>query len=250
MRKLRFLVSLALVAIQLPLFALSTSAVPRCFGQANTFDRRSMRGHIDADRVRDLVWVGARRIDGRCRYFVFVRTSTAGTSGVRLPAPDRFSRFSLRHAARPIAMVRIDTVVGREIAVKLLEGASVRPFGFFTMRADSLRPMEIFAAAPPLAANDMFAFGGGLALMFGTDCAYRKAPRTVVASRAFPSDAGPRYVVERRWFRVDGARFVRTQDPTERVVIRLSNLRRRFPEFRNGGLLPRCEGKVLSARRA
>lgn len=250
MRKLRILLPLTLAAVQLPLLAVQASAVPSCFGAGNTFERRSMRGHIDDDRGRDFVWVGARRIDGRCRYFVFARSSSAGVSWVRVPARDRFSRFSLRHDARPIAMVRIDTMPGREIAVKLLQGASVRPFGIFTMRAGSLRRMVIDAAAPPLAAEGMFAFGGGLALMFGTDCAYARAPRTVVFSRAFPSDAGPRYVVERRWFHVDGARFVRTEDPRQRVLVHLSNLRRRFPEFRNGGLLPRCAGKVFSARNA
>lgn len=250
MRMLRILLVFGLATIQVPLEAVPALAGSGCFAAENTFERRSMRGHIDADEVRDVVWVGARRVEGRCRYYVFARSSTSGVSRVRVPDPDMFSRFSLRNAARPIAMVRIDRVTGREVAVKLLEGASVRPFGFFTMRRGSLRRLTIDGVPPPLAAEDMFAFGGGLSLMFGTDCAYRKAPRTVVFSRAFPVTSGPRYVVERRWFQIQGGAFVRTEHPAQRERVRIGGLQDRFPEFRNGGLLPRCDGKVLDGRSA
>jgi hypothetical protein len=169
---------------------------------------------------------------------------------VRIPTPDRFSRSSLRDRGRPIALVRIDSVAGKEIAVRLLAGASVQPFGFFTMRFGAIRRMHIDETAPhPLAAQDMFAYGGGLSLMFGTDCAFAVSPRTVVFSQAYPKGNGPRYVVERRWYQVRGDSFVRTSRPTEKDLVRLSRLRRRFREFRNDGLLPHCEGRVLSARR-
>jgi hypothetical protein len=229
------------------------SAMPAstCFAEGNTLERRLMRGHIDGDDVLDAVWVGAARVDGRCRYYVSVRASTSSVSRVRVPTRDRLSRFSMRNFARPIALVRIDSIAGKEIAVKLLEGASVRPFGFFTMRLGNVRRMDIDASAPdPLAADNMFAFGGGLSLMFGTDCAYNTSPRTVVFSRAYPRNNGPRYVVERRWFQVRGDFFARTARPTERELVPLTRLRDRFPEFRNDGLLPRCEGKVLDPRRA
>jgi hypothetical protein len=226
-------------------------AATGCFADGNTLERRLMRGKLDADREPDAVWVGATKPGDACRYFVFARTTTAGTSRVRVRTPDRFSRFSLRNFARPIALVRIDEVAGKEIAVKLLEGASVRPFGFFTMRLGAIRRMQIDDTAPrPLAAEDMFAFGGGLSMMFGTDCAYRKAPRTVVFSRAFPMGNGPRYVVERRWYQVRGSFFAKTSFPVERALVRLGNLRTRFPEFRHDGLLPRCDGIVLDPRRA
>ena len=227
------------------------AAATGCFADGNTLERRLMRGHLDGDGRLDAVWVGATKPGDACRYFVVARTTTAGTSRVRVPTPDRFSRFSLRHAARPIALVRIDEIAGREVAVKLLEGASVRPFGFFTMRLGALRRMAIDDTAPrPLAAEDMFAFGGGLSMMFGTDCAYGKAPRTVVFSRAFPEGNGPRYVVERRWYQVRGSSFAKTSFPMRREVVRLEHLRTRFPEFRHGGLLPRCDGTVLDPRHA
>jgi hypothetical protein len=229
----------------------SVGAASGCFADGNTLERRLMRGHLDGDGEPDAVWVGATRPGDACRYFVFARTTTAGTSRVRVRTPDRFSRSSLRNFARPIALVRIDEVAGKEVAVKLLEGASVRPFGFFTMRLGELRRMEIDDTAPrPLAAEDMFAFGGGLSLMFGTDCAYGKAPRTVVFSRAFPKGNGPRYVVERRWYQVRGFSFAKTSFPTQRELVRLERLRIRFPEFRHDGLLPRCDGTVLDPRRA
>jgi hypothetical protein len=244
---MRKLVVVLVLALAIPFVAIeSVAAASSCFAVGNTLERRLMRGHIDGDTVVDDVWVGARRVDGTCWYYVFARASTASTSRVRVPTPDRFSRFSLRNFARPIAMVRVDSIAGKEIAVELLEGASVRAFGFFTMRLGSLRRMNIEATAPqPLAADNMFAFGGGLSLMFGTDCAYNKSPRTVVFSRAFPSTNGPRYVVERRWYQVRGYFFARTAHPTQRELVGLTRLRRRFPEFRNDGLLPHCQGKVL-----
>jgi len=175
----------------------------------------------------------------------------SGTSRVHVPAPDKFSRSSLRNFARPIALVRVDAVAGREIAVNLLQGASVQPFGFFTMRLGVLRRMDIDEDSPqPLAAENMFASGGGLSLMFGTDCAYAESPRTVVFSRAYPMGNGPRYIVERRWYQVRGYFFARTSHPTQRASVRLSRLRALFPEFRNDGLLPHCDGRVLDPRLA
>lgn len=248
-RSLGIAVTATLLAALLP--SGSVGAATGCFADGNTLERRLMRGHLDGDGRLDTVWVGATRPGEACRYFVFARTTRDGTSRVRVRTPDRFSRFSIRHFARPIALVRIDEVAGKEVAVKLLEGASVRPFGFFTMRLGALRRMEIDDTAPqPLAAEDMFAFGGGLSMMFGTDCAYRKAPRTVVFSRAFPNGSGPRYVVERRWYQVRGSFFAKTSFPMERALVRLANLRTRFPEFRNDGLLPRCDGVALDPRRA
>jgi hypothetical protein len=249
MRKLVVVLVLASATSLVPMG--SAVADSTCFADGNTLERRLMRGHIDGDDALDAVWVGAARVDGRCRYFVSVRASTSGVSRVFVPTGDRFSRVSLRNFARPIALVRIDSIAGKEIAVKLLEGASVRPFGFFTMRLGNVRRMDIDATAPdPLAADNMFAFGGGLSLMFGTDCAYNTSPRTVVFSRAYPRDNGPRYVVERRWFQVRGDFFARTAHPTQRELVALTRLRNRFPEFRNDGLLPRCDGKVLDPRRA
>jgi hypothetical protein len=249
---MRNLVVALVLALAIPLVPVgSVAALSPCFAAGNTLERRLMHGHIDGDVLLDDVWVGAGRVHGRCHYYVFARASTAGTSRVFVPTPDRFSRFSLRNFARPIALVRIDSIAGREIAVELLEGASVRPFGFFTMRLGSLRRMDIEATAPqPLAADNMFAFGGGLSLMFGTDCAYNRSPRTVVFSRAYPRGSGPRYVVERRWYQVRGYFFARTAHPTQRELVGITSLRRRFPEFRNDGLLPHCLGKVLDPRRA
>jgi hypothetical protein len=158
----------------------------------------------------------------------------------------------LRHNARPIALIRVDATAGREIAIKLLQGASVRPFGFFTMRQGRLRRMGIQGKiAKPLAAEDMFAFGGGLSLMFATDCAYGKAPRTVVHSRAYPKGViGGRYIVERRWYQVRGSDFVRTTHPVQKEVLRVGNIKRSFSEYRHGGLLAHCRGKVLDPRHA
>ena len=247
MRKLFVVLALALVVGSVPIA--SQGAVTRCFAAGNPLQHRLMRGNIDGDGSVDEVWFGARRIEGRCRYFVFARATMAGSSAVPIPTADRFSRSSARNGARPIAFVRIDSVPGKEVAVRLLLGASVQPFGFFTMRFGSLRRMAINDSPKPLASEDMFAYGGGLSLMFATDCAFAKSPRTLVFSRAFPDGTGPRYIVERRWYQVRGDSFARTAHSTERASVRLAGLRRRFPEFRNDGLLPHCQGRVIDPRR-
>jgi hypothetical protein len=242
-KSVRLIVILALAVSLLPT---SAPAATKCFTSDNTRAKRLMRGDLDGDAIRDSVWLGARR-DGRCHYFVFAETSSSGRSRVAIPANDRFSRSSLRFAGRPIALVKLDDIPGREVAVHLLAGASVQPFGFFTMRLGRLRRMPIDDTAPqPLAGEDMFAYGGGLALMFGTDCAFGKSPRTLVYSRAYPKNAArTKYFVERRWYQVRGFGFARTSHPMQKEVVRLSRLRARFHEFRNGGLLARCEGHVL-----
>jgi hypothetical protein len=248
MRKLLVVVAVSIVAQLAP--SAWVVAATRCFDADNPISRRTMRGNLDGDGSPDTVWVGARRRDGRCRYLVFARTTRFGRSRVLVPTPDRFSRSSMRFAGRPVALVRIDDVPGHEVAVRLLAGASVQPFGFFTMRFGSLMRMSIGDTVPPLGGRDMFAFGGGLSLMYGTDCAFAKAPRTVVFSQAFPKESGPRYVVVRRWYQVRGASFARTSHPTERSLVRIGRLRTRFREFQNDGLLPHCEGKVRNSRRA
>jgi hypothetical protein len=240
---------LTLIATALPSAA---GASKQCFSTEHTRARRVMRGNLDGDAVKDVVWVGARRGKGACRFYLFAESSIGGKSRARLHAPDKFSRYSLRHNARPIALVRVDATPGREIAVKLLQGASVSPFGFFTMRQGRLRRMQIEGGIPkPLAAEDMFAYGGGLALMFATDCAYAKSPRTLVHVQAYPrNDTPSRYVVERRWYQVRGYDFMLTGHPIQKEAVHVNRLKQRFREFRNGGLLPHCVGRVLRARRA
>jgi hypothetical protein len=49
---------------------------------------------------------------------------------------------------------------------------------------------------------------------------------------------------------VRGFFFARTAHPTERASVVISNLESRFPEFRNDGLLPHCDGTVLDPRHA
>ena len=53
----------------------SVTAATRCFDADNPLSRRTMRGNLDGDGQHDRVWVGARRRDGRCRYFVVARST-------------------------------------------------------------------------------------------------------------------------------------------------------------------------------
>ncbi len=236
------------LVVVVALVASMLAAVPaaahdgRCFGTESTREVRTMRGNLDGDGVRDEAWVGARRFDGRCRYFLFADTSRAGRSRIRLRAPDDINDYNFAHDVAPVALVRVDAVAGREIAVRMIRGASVSLFRFFTLRQGSLRRMDIEPADDPMALGNLFAVGGGVIGIYGTDCAYEVSPRTVVASEARPQRRTNRYLVVRRWYQVQGHDFVRTTKATQRVSVHRDWVSRRFSEFDRP--LGSCAGRV------
>src|SRR5687767_9523436 len=124
-----------------------------------------MRGYVDADGERDEVWVGARKPDGgTCRFFLFVRTGD-DTMKKRL----RADLYSLRHDVRSIAIVKIDSVGGREVGVKFFQGASTSGAKFFTLRDGKLELME--ARGRGAHPDDLWLFGGSFSGVYATDCA-------------------------------------------------------------------------------
>ena len=125
MKKLLVVLAVSIVAQLMP--SGSAGAATRCFDAGNPLPRRTMQGNLDGDGNPDIVWVGARRRNGLCRYFVFARSTRFGRSRVLVPTPDRFSRSSMRFAGRPFALVRIDEVPGQESDGKLLAWDVVDP---------------------------------------------------------------------------------------------------------------------------
>ncbi len=185
-----------------------------------------MRGDVDGDGNRDAVWIIARRRSGRCRYFV---KADLGDSTDRKRI--RGSRFALRNYSRVMAMIKVDTVSGKEFGVVLEQGASTTLAGLFTIRANTIRRMNVHGTgAPP---DDLFAYGGGISFQFAVDCARRRPAGQVIYTEAVYDEGSNRYKVRRKWFQVVGIDFHRTAEPTQRERVRPGRLHERFYEFRN-----------------
>lgn len=204
--------------------------------------RGLMRGDLDGSENRDSTWFAAKRSNGKCRYFLKVHVD-AGTFKRRVRGDD----YSLAWHARPMAMVRIDGSPGREIALRTVQGASVGGVTLFTMRGTQVRKMNAHGRGSP--DSSVWLYAGSLSGTYAVDCAYDEGPQTIIASEAYPKNYdGNRkwWIVERRWFETVGLGddLYRTDRARQREVVRARRIDNRFPEFRNGGLLQHCEGKV------
>ena len=195
-----------------------------------------MRGDVDGDGNRDAVWILARRVDGRCRYFV--KADLGDTSDRKRL---RGHRYTLRNSSRVMAMIEIDTVPGREFGIVLEQGASTSFAGLFTIRADRIHRMRVDGPGAPT--GDLFGYGGGIAFLFASDCARNRPPGQVIYSEAVYDSGDNRYDVERRWFQAMGGDFQRTSEETQRERVRPGRLHDRFYEF-SSSPFGSCEGRV------
>ena len=209
-------------------------------GEASCFDgdstkRSLMRGDVDGDEVKDAVWLIARRVAGNCRYYVKADLNNSKDTK-RLRGGDD---FTLRTNSRIMAMVKVDTVDGKEFGVVLSQGASTVFFGLFTIRSNEIKQMEINGrGAPP---NDLFGYGGSIPFLVATDCARNRPAGQVIYSEAVRDPDSGKYVVRRRWFRVEGFDFQRTGEATHKEKVR--NPSNHFYEFRQSPL-GSCQGRV------
>lgn len=210
-------------------------------GEASCFEgdhsrRGQMKGDVDGDGNRDAVWISAIRRSGSCRYFV---KADLGSTQDRKRL--RGDRFVFRNNSRVMAMVRVDTVPGREFGVVVAQGASTVLAKLFTIRANTIREMDVHGAGAP--AGDAWPYGGSVGLSFASDCARRRPAGQVIYSEATINDAGTHYRVKRRWFQVVGVDFERTAEPTDRRRVRAARLHERFYEFSNSPF-GSCGGRV------
>ncbi len=214
---------------------------PAAAGRASCFEHDPtrhglMRGDVNADGDRDAVWILARRVNGRCRYFV---KADLGDTYDRKRL--RGHRYTLRNFSRVMAMVEVDTVAGKEFGIVLEQGASTSFAGLFTMRADRIQRMRIDGRGAPT--GDLFGYGGGIAYLFASDCARNRPPGQVIYSEAIYDADDNRYDVTRKWFQATGADFQRTPEDTQRERVRPGRLDDRFYEFRSSPF-GSCEGRV------
>ena len=200
-------------------------------GESSCFENDStrhglMRGDVDGDGNRDAVWILAKRRNGRCRYFV---KADLGDTEDRKRLHG--SRFVARHHSRVMAMVKVDTVPGKEFGVVLEQGASTAFAGLFTIRANTIRRMRVEGNGAP--ADDLFPYGGSIAFQFAVDCARHRPPGQVISTEAVYDQDANRYKVKRRWFQVVGVDLQRTNEPTQRERVRPGRLHESFYEFRS-----------------
>lgn len=210
-------------------------------GAASCFDgdhsrRGKMRGDVNADGERDVVWIMAVRRSGSCRYFV---KADFGDDQDRKRL--RGDRFVFRSYSRVMAMIGVDAVPGREFGVVTGQGASTTFAKLFTVRANKIREMDVHGAGAP--GGDAFPYGGSVVFQFASDCARNRPEGQVIYSEAQLNDAGTHYRVKRRWFQAVGTDLERTAEPTDRRRVRAENLHERLYEF-SSSPFGRCGGRV------
>ena len=209
-----------------------------CFEGGDTSRRGAMKGDVNGDGNRDVAFITAGISTGRCRYYLKVDFGRR-SDRIRL----RGDRFVLRNYARPMAMVQVDEVPGKEVGVLLAQGASVSGAGLFTARQNVLRRVDVTGRGAP--DRDIFLYGGSIAFQAAVDCARNRPPGQVIYTIAIFDQDANRYRVRRRWFQADPATgdLARTPEPTQRASVRPARLHERFYEFRNSPFYD-CPGRV------
>ena len=143
-------VSLALVGLLMTQSLPSLGRTPSFAGRGPTEKcldygsgpRRSvLRGNVNNDGRRDEVFVTARKRFGKCRVFLVVDTGKRNHR--KRLSGDRFIRFTIRTYPPVLALLGIDLHEGREIVVRLGQGASVGAAGMYTMRDGRIKKVLV-----------------------------------------------------------------------------------------------------------
>ena len=118
---------------------------------------------------------------------------------------------------------QVDGAGGADVVVDLIAGASTVFAGVYSMATGELARVTIQGSEPP--AQDLFAFGGGVAQLSAVDCA---GEGSILISTAVPR--GARYLVTRNYYTATaGALTSRGEAATRKVAF--EKLPARFSEF-------------------
>jgi hypothetical protein len=238
MKKLVILLAATLVWSLVP--GISGAAKRPCFEVADGSKRGPIEADVDGDELSDRVWLKGRRVTKWCRWHIVINSSAFGTIRKRVKPVDDYERWVLKNGAGPVALVKIDSVPGHEIALQLARGAAVEGVGLFTLRDGIVRRMSVTGPGAPL--NDVLLYGGSGSGIHATDC-WGKESDLLVSSHAHP---GRRkwWKVKRRWYVVQGTEFVKVA--THRATVLLERIPRRFDEFADGAApFANCEGVTI-----
>lgn len=150
-----------------------------------------------------------------------------------------------------LSLLGIDLHQGREIVVRLDQGASVGVAGIYTMRDGRIKRVLVRRKSGTnrfIGRPNLLPYGGSLGGVYAVDCARDHPKGTIVKSEAFPKNYNSQrrvWIVTRRWFEVSGRVFQRTAESVQRHQVRLKRMSDRFEEF-DGSLFPHCPGRVAS----
>lgn len=204
-----------------------------CFDN-NPTKHGKMKGDIDGNGTRDLVWVAANRPNGRCHYFAKVDLG-ANEARKRLYG----DRIIFRYYSKVTLIIEVDTVPGKEFGVVMQQGASTTFVGLFTIRTGEVERIKVNGPGAPY--DDLFGNGASIAVQTASDCARHRPAGQVINSTSVLNEAGTHYRVERRWFESTGVNLRRTAEPTDkrRIPYRDEERPREFQETAFGS----CPGR-------
>jgi len=242
MKKLVLFLATTLVWSLLP--AVSGAATRPCLQGPDKSKRGLIEADVDGDELSDRVWLAGRRAAKWCRWYLVIDSSSFGKIRKRVKPADDYERWVLRNGVGPVALVEIDSVPGHEIALQLARGAAVGGMGLFTLREGIVHRMRVARRREPR--NGVFLYGGSGSAIYSTDCIAGDSDR-LISSYARPRNyEGQRkqWIVKRRWFQVEGTKFV--WGATHKATVRFERIPRLFDEFAGWQtLLQNCEGVTL-----
>lgn len=151
-------------------------------------EAHELAGDVDADGAPDRVAIAPAV--GECPPVLVVVSARRALS---IPIEEEVSGPGL---PRLMGLVEVGDGAGAEVVVALAAGASTEFFGAFTVVDNELDRLRIRGRSR---FGDLFPSGGSVGHMDASDCA---GDGRVVISSAEPK--GDRYLVERRFYEVDG----------------------------------------------
>lgn len=180
----------------------------------------SLTGDVSGDGVDDRIHVAVDDgADIGCRAFLVVAHDDE-LAAVALDVDGMDPSLGLP-ALRELRQV--DGAGGADVVVDLIAGASTVFAGVYSMASGELARVTIQGSEPP--AQDLFAYGGGVAQLSAVDCA---GEGSILISTAVPR--GARYLVTRnRYTATAGALSSQGEASTGKVAF--EELPTRFPEF-------------------
>ena len=202
----------------------STSAPARCLDWHLDGWVTRLRGDIDGDGVVDTAQTQARWVgEETCRARLVVRTAK-GTAHIAIPA---FQGLLMKPPGLA-GLVGVGPGKRLDIAVIVLLGANTVWLDLYALHGSRLHQVN----------STSLGYGGGIAYLFGTDCARHRGSRLVSTQAVYRWRAN-RYAVRRSFFGLRGGQLARIPRLTERYVVPPRELVQ-FPELNAGRSFPSC----------
>ena len=167
-------------------------------------------GDVDGDgRVDEVFLVRSESAEADCRNVLVVQgegaTYAASTDDPEMPSALPQPRIN--------RLAHVDDDPGAEVIVDLQAGASTQFVGLFKVLDGRLERLR-FQADGGL--GDLFPYGGSVGHIEASNCSDDEGSHVVIA---VATPRGPRYLVERTFYRIEGAALVETRRDEERLPV-------------------------------